>query len=124
MSSLRNSILYGVNEASTEDQLQAVLNFSEIVIKLKNSSKPEKPLPQLDYLRNIDNFSRRLRIIKKNFSNKSLKSHCKTQRIVDLEKFNISIFQFLRSYNLHLNCYCCGTDSQCIHKCSPQQQSV
>jgi len=50
MSSLRNSILYGGGEVSTEDNLHAILNFSEIVNKLKNSSKPDKHLPQLDYL--------------------------------------------------------------------------
>lgn len=59
MSSLRNSILYGGGEVSTEDNLHAILNFSEIVNKLKNSSKPDKHLPQLDYLRNIDIISKR-----------------------------------------------------------------
>ena len=63
MSSLRKSILYGGDKISIKENLHGILNFSEIVYKSKNSSKPEKHFTQMDYLRNIDIIS--MRIVRK-----------------------------------------------------------
>ena len=63
MSSVRKSILYGGDKLSIKENLHDILNFSEIVYKSKNSSKPEKHSTQMDYLRNIDIIS--MRIVRK-----------------------------------------------------------